>query len=327
MAAPMSAAEKSRFDRPPQRLLDRLRTYEPRLHKGVKPEHARAFASVAAELGLVLLLRATNEASLPYMGMTCYTAKPIDCKPKTCDRDVVVGPQLVECAGLVADPTVVGRQAYGSDKIKEALDTWRSFEHSMHRRTLGNGVTVYERADCKGFYAVDIAPASTLQRHHGCLLVSDQAVPSDFDPRKSHSRTWIRRHMCYIHGDYDLYGVIDGHAAAKAGDDKLWQMDTYNQPLLGQKHFVTAQSGAAREALNDALGCDLIKHGEQSAWQYKNEADDVFIFFPNGQVMVALAEAFSRPGREMAAWFEDMYRYVFKAAYVDRPRVSARALR
>ncbi len=327
MPAPMSAAEKARFDRPPQRLLDKLRPYQPRLHKGVKPEHARVFASVAASLKLALLLRATNEASLPYMGVPGYSAKPIDCKPKTCDRNVAIGQQPVDCAGLVADPTIVGRQAYGSDKLKEAIETWQGFELSMHRRSMGNGVTLYERADHKGFYAVDIAPPGTLHRHHGCLLVSDHAPPSDFDPRKSHIRTWIGRHMSYVHGDYDLYGVLDGNAAAEAGDDKLQQVDVRNQPLLGQKHFVTALSQKAAQALNAGLGTELVKHGEQSAWKFKQEADDVFIFFPNGEVMVALAEAFKQPEREMAAWFEDLYRYVFKTAYDGRERVSERALR
>ena len=327
MAAPMSAAEKGRFERPPQKLLDRLRPYQPRLHGGVKPEHARAFAEVASSLQLALLLRATNEASLPFMGVAGYTAKPIDCKPKTCDGNVNIGQQPVDCAGLVADPHIVGRQAYGSDKVRDALETWKGFELSMHARKLGPGVTIYERAEQRGFYAVDIAPPSTQQRRHGCLLVSDHLPPADFDPRKSHIRTWIGRHMSYVHGDYDLYGVIDGQAGSEAGSDKLLQVHAQNKPLLGQKHFITPLSLKAAQALNRAMGLELVKHGEQSAWQFKKEADDVFIFFPNGEVMVALAEAFQQPEREMAGFFEDLYRYVFKIAYAGRERVSERALR
>lgn len=327
MPAPMSAAEKGRFETPPQGLLNRLKPFDYRRDTGIKPAHVRIFGDVAGRLNVTLLLRATNPASVRYMGQARYAAKPIDCKAKTADEDVALGDQPVDCAGLVADPNVVGRRAYKSRKWQKALDSWQQFEASMHKRQLGNGVVVYERAEHRGFYTVDIAPPGSLDRHHGCLLVSDHAPPADFDPRKSHSRQWMSRHMGYVHGDYDLYGVIDHAAIAEAATaaDPLHLEAVRQARLLGQPHAVGPQSLRVVAALNDALQCDLVKHAEQSAYEFTDS--DVYLFFPSGLVSVVLERDFKQPGREMPGWFEDLYRYVFRTGYAGRERVSERALR
>lgn len=327
MSAPLSAAEKARFDTPPQDLMRKLRPFDFGRHQGIKPAHVKAFLEVAARLNVTLLLRATNPASIAYMEKNGYAPKPIDCKPKTCDLDIVIGSQPVDCAGLVADPHVVGAKAYKGSKLPAALECWASFEAAMHKRSLGPGVTIYERAEQRGFYAVDLAPPDSANRHHGCLLVSELPAPPDFDTRKSHSRQWMRRHMGYVHGDYDLYGVIDNDAAAAAAatGERLAQQQVRNAPLLGQTQFVSARTHEAVQALNGWFHADLVQHGEQSAWKYS--ADDVYVFFPSGAACVVLQHDFKAPGREMPAWFEDLYRYVFKTAYAGRDRVSGRALR
>lgn len=327
MTAPMSAAESGRFDRPPEKLLRHLQPFDFARHHGIKAAHVAVFEYVAAQLNVALLLRATNTASLPYMEVGGYTAKPIDCKAKTADRDVVAGLQPVECAGLVADPSVVGGQAYKGGKLQKAIDSWRDFESAMHVRRLGNGVIVYERADRKGFYAVDMAEPDTTRRHHGCLMVSEQSPPADFDPRKSHIRAWMRRHMNYVHGDYDLYGAIDLDAAAQAaaGNERLYQELVQKSKLLGQPHYIGPKSLEVVKALNECFDAELVKHGEQSAYAFT--ADDVYLFYPVGKPMVVLQSGFAQPGREMPGWFEDLYRYVFKTGYLGRERVSERALR
>lgn len=327
MAAPLSNAEKARFDRPPEVLLSRLRPFDFAEHQGIKAAHVRVFSGVARRRDVTLLLRSTNRASLPYMERAGYTAKPIDCKAKTADQDVVLGQAIVESAGLVADPSIVGRQAFGGKKLQKALDSWQSFEASMHKRRLANGVVVYERAERQGFYAVDIGEPDTLRRHHGCLMLSEHAAPPDFDPRKSHIRQWMARHMSYVHGDYDLYGVIDNDAAAQAaaGDERLYEEAVRKMKLLGQPHYVSALSLEVVQLLNDGFAAELVKHGEQSAYDFS--ADDVYLFFPSGDVRVVLERDFKQPAREMPGWFEDLYRYVFKTAYLGRERQSPRATR
>lgn len=327
MNTPMSAAEQGRFVTPPASLLAKLRPFDYARHAGIKAAHVKVFAEVCARLDVTLLLRATNPRSLPYMEQRRYAAKPIDCKAKTADQDVQAGAHWIECAGLVADPHVVGAQAFGSHKIAKAEESWRAFEDTMRRRRLGNGVVVYERAERKGFYAVDIAPPSTLSRHHGCLLVSDQSPPADFDPRKSHTRAWIERHMRYLHGDYDLYGIIDNAAAAAAAASaqKMHEEAVQKMRLLGQGNFVGARSLEVQQALNDCFDDELVKHGEQSA--YEHTASDVYVFFASGAVLVVLESDFKRAASEMPAWFEDLYRYVFKTGYLGRERISPRATR
>lgn len=278
----MSAAEQGRFVTPPASLLARLSPFDYGRHHGVKGAHVKVFSEVCLRLDVTLLLRATNPRSIAYMHQRGYAAKPIDCKAKTADRDVPQGRQWIECGGLVADPHVVGVQAFGSKKLKKALESWKSFEDSLRKRRLGNGVVVYERAEHKGFYAVDIAEASTLNRHHGCLMVSDQSPPADFDPRKSHIRTWMARHMRYLHGDYDLYGVIDNAAAAAAaaGPGKVHEEAVRKIRLLGHDNYVSSLSLQVQQALNEGFSDELVKHGEQSA--YEHTASDVYLFLASG---------------------------------------------
>lgn len=327
MPPPMSAAEKGRFVTPPQGLLGRLKPFDFRRDTGIKAAHVAVFKDVASRLNVTLLLRATNPASLRHMEKTGYAAKPIDCKAKTADLDAPQDGQPVDCAGLVADPGVVGRQAFRSGKWNQVLESWQAFESSMRRRRLESGVTVYERAECKGFYAVDLAPPGTLQRHHGCLLVSDHPPPADFDPRKRHVRQWMSRHMSYVHGDYDLYGIIDHDAiaAGSTGSDPLHKELVRDGRLLGQAHAVGPRSLQVLAALNACFQADLVKHAEQSAYAFTDS--DVYVFFAGGPVSVVLARDFGHAGREMPGWFEDLYRYVFKTGYAGRDRVSERALR
>lgn len=138
------AAEQGRLVTPPRRLLDKLRALDLAEAKpGIRACDVAAFTKVARLTNTAILLRATNPKSLRFIGDKRYVAKPCDCKAKTATADDIVYGQIVECGGLVADPT---------------------------------------RLSGKGFFAVDTAPPDTLRRHHGCLLVTEQDMPKDFDP-------------------------------------------------------------------------------------------------------------------------------------------------
>jgi hypothetical protein len=322
MSQPLSAAERGRFVTPPADLLGKLRPFDFAIDRGIRPSHVRAFQQVCRDFDLTLLLRATNPASVPYMEHKGYVAKPIDCKAKTADVDVALGDQWSECGGLVADPSVVGGNAFGGKKLEKAERAWHSFTAAMHRRKLGGGVVIWERAERQGFYAVDTAAPHVLRRHHGCLMVSDQPAPPDFDPAKTHIRAWMARHMAYLHGDYDLYGIIDNAAAqAAAGQGEVNPLAVGRRQLLGQVNFVTEHSTAVQERLNQLIGADMVLHGEQSA--YEHAASDVYLFFASGAAMVVAESQFKRAAQEMPAWFESLYRYVFKTGYLGQTSLVA----
>jgi hypothetical protein len=62
----------------------------------IRPGDKDVFAAAAIEVGVYILVRGTNEASLKYIPDPLVIPKPIDCKAKTADQG--------NSAGLVVDP-------------------------------------------------------------------------------------------------------------------------------------------------------------------------------------------------------------------------------
>jgi hypothetical protein len=307
---------------PPRRLLDRLKPFDYGARKlGIRAGDVRAFLGVAEATQTVILLRSTNPASLQYIDATGYTPKPIDCKAKTAKENYWLDGYAVECAGLVADPNIVGSQAYDADKssMDGPLKEWGHFLRSQQAVDIKPGVRVYVRRQGRGFFAVDTAPPSLVNRHHGCLMFSAQDVPRDFDPASSHTRAWIRRHMAYIHGDYDLYGIADFSSDVVRDGRGVNRQAVGKEAMLGQTNYVTARSSELREMLNNAIGCEMVQHGEQVAYSYS--ADDIYVFMPTNAVYV-IDKAMSED--EMKGMMFDLFHYVFKTEVGDTAeRVAA----
>ena len=297
-------AERGRLMRPPQRLLDKLQPFAFSDAKvGLRRSDVAAFSAVAALTDTIILLRATNPDSVPYIGVKGYTAKPIDCKAKTAKSNDLVDGHVVECAGLVVDPRLLSPKVFdgGDDKVAKA---WQGFVRDHPRIKVNGGAEVYSRKTVKGFYAVDTARPSTAQRHYGCMMLSSQDVPNDFDPARSHTRAWMQRNMAYIHGDYDLYGIIDAPAIDRQrGVNVLHVME---EPLLGAKNKFTERTHEVQDYLNAAIGCDMVHHGEQVAEEFT--AGKIYVFDLNGGKWV-IQEGVSE--REMVGMLTDLFRYVF----------------
>jgi hypothetical protein len=306
-----AASERGRYITPPSHLTGKMHHFDYRKHAGIKSSHVWAFTETCRVLNVVVLVRATNPSSIQWMEKKGYAAKPIDCKAKTADISIDVNGSWVECAGLVVSPVVLGHKVFGK-KLEKAEKAWRDFQKGLLSRKLENGTQVFLRHERKGFYAVDTDPYSS---HFGCLVVSEQMPPNDFDPSKSHIRKWMGINMSYLHGDYDLYGIIDNSEAAAMTPGKVHVADIYQGSLLGQKSFTTALSKEVEQNLNLLMGAEMVKHGEQSA--YEHIASDVYIFYPSGNIQVVLESQFKH-SVEMENYFQDVYRYVFKTAYRDQ---------
>ncbi len=297
-----AAAERGRLITPPQRLLDKLRPLSPDdPGLGMRGCDVKVFSSVAGATATVILVRATNTRSLPYIGLKGYSAKAIDCKPKTAKTDEFVDGCVVDCAGLVVDPTMLPKVF--RDEGKKARDCWEKFTDDTHRVKVKDGVHVYLRSGGKGFYAVDTAKPSTLRRHHGCLMISQQDVPADFDPAASHTRAWMDRHMTYIHGDYDLYGVLEAPSGPRTEVNK---QHVQTRKEFGIENRFTARTGIVKQAVNDLIGREMVQHGEQAALEFM--ADDIYVFTPHGKPQVI---AKGRSEKEMAGMMSDLFRYAF----------------
>lgn len=249
---------------------------------GIRREDIAVFVAAAQVFDHIISVRATNTQSLRYIGQKMFTPKPIDCKPKTSDLGVyvpAVGLQ-VDCAGLVVDPTVVGNAAFKGKKFDKVCESWTGFlkdksgEEQMKK--------VFRRRESKGFYAVDTYKQS---KYFGCLMLSDQDVPArDFNLAVAEWQEFKRIHMCYIHGDYDLYGLIDVAKIERvvygsAGRDKV-SPDLIKGRLHGVPHIFTEQFSQIQAFLNGGIGAEMIQHASQD--NVAHQDDELYVFYPFG---------------------------------------------
>jgi hypothetical protein len=116
-------------------------------------------------------------------------------------------------------------------------------------------------------YQVDTEPRS---KHYGCLKLQGS----------------------YIHGDYDLYDIIDITQAHR----NLAAEET----LLGQPHRRGAKVLPVQEFINSRIGSPMIQHGGEA--QYADHSEQsIDAFGPNGEDVTILNE-FSVRG-----WYETRF--------------------
>lgn len=316
------AAERDRMKRPPQRLLDRLEPFSfSQRGLGIRAEDAQAFSAVAVMTECAILVRSTNPRSLRYIGVKGYVPKPIDCKAKTAKQDGTKGRCWLDCAGLVVDPGLVGDLVFDG-KHAQARKEWAAFIGANRPCRLGNGVEIFRRADGKGFYAVDLADPDVAGSRHGCLLVSRQEAPADFDTRSRHSRRWIERHMSYLHGDYDLFAILDQGDFDR--DQGPRQSHVRSEQVMGTENRFTGRTHEIQQLLNSAIGCDMVQHGEQAALSLS--VDDIYVFDSFGgkwllrEPMYDGAHADANRSAQMKGALADLLRYVYATELVRPPR-------
>jgi hypothetical protein len=248
----------------------------------IRRSDIEAFAAIALAADHIICVRATNRNALAYIGRRGYAPKPIDCKPKTSDYDIYLtstGTQL-KCGGLVVDPTRLTGRVYASDeKQHKAKREWAKFATS--RLELDTEQPIFLRTG-GGFFAVDIDKRS---KHYGCLMLSEQNLPD----RRFHTavegyRDFVRKHMSYIHSDYDLYGLIDvakvEQAIRRGGKLEVIYDEIKRNVVRGQKHFYTDDWKRIRNMLNPAIGCNMIQHGPQD--DASHDTTDMYVFYPDG---------------------------------------------
>jgi hypothetical protein len=249
----------------------------------IRREDIVVFEAAARSFDHIISVRATNARTLCYIGQKSFTPKPIDCKPKTADAGAfvrAVGTQ-VDCAGLVVDPTIVGSSAFKSDKKKvDARSAWESFLKDKSEDEIAR--KVFRRRESKGFYAVDTYKQS---KYFGCLMLANQDVPArEFNLNVAGWQEFKRTCMCYIHGDYDLYGLIDVEKTeatlhASRGRDRH-SPGVIKERLHGMPHFYTERFPEIKAFLNAGIGAEMIQHAAQDL-RYHHK-DELYVFYPTG---------------------------------------------
>jgi hypothetical protein len=114
----------------------------------------------------------------------------------------------------------------------------------------------------------------------------------------------MQRHMRYVHGDYDLYGIVDASAIDRKRGVNVQYVQ--HEIIFDIENLFTHSTHDVQLKLNAAIGCDMVQHGEQVA--YKFSADKIYVFAPDGGKWVV------RQGvsdKEMPGMLSDLFRYVF----------------
>ena len=271
---------------------------------GIRREDVNVIKATARAFNHIILVRDTNFSSLQYIGNKNFYPKPMDCKVKTADSDVFIPFAsrniFSKTAGLVVDPTIVGSKAFKDSKYEKVIEAWNDF---LKDKTPDEKKTkIFRRkGTSSGFFAVDLNINSD---YYGCLMISRS---SDIERRIVEGRTiatnegsrkfdetamqansawrsanvWddnihdYKTRMQYIHGDYDLYALLNLDNINQA---------TITESLNGTENFCSEMFSEIQDFLNRGIGCPMIHHGDQ--FRYKHQGDKLYAFYPTGDVYV-----------------------------------------
>ena len=259
----------------------------------IRRQDVEAFRDAAQRFGCHLLVRRTNPASLQYIGRSGYVPKPIDCKPKTADQNVIQpSGQIVRCAGLVVDPTRPGfDKAFRGGKHGKALKAWREFaaKHGLGGADLysgkayldgysigASGEAVRFTVDRGGIWAIQPEPDHT---HYGCLMFCPFQLSAPFpsDARAAIAALVSRPTSVYVHGDYDLFAVVPAD---------MPEVKSVKQAILfGVENSYGQRWREIAEYLNRRIGAPMVQHGaEDSSDMETGEEEHVDVFWAGGDV-------------------------------------------
>jgi hypothetical protein len=221
----------------------------------MRDEDSEVFAEAARWFEVYILVRATNKHSLPYMDKKGYSAKRLDCKAKTADFDVILNGKIYKTAGLVTDPNIVGFAAYNGGKHAKAVEEWAKFAPRVAANIYdASGRPTKTYYPSGGLYGVQMNPE---HKHYGCVMFSSSSLISA---------------ATYIHGDYDLYAIVDKDSP----HDTVFVSET----RLGEKHVRGKELLDVQMYVNRRFGRPLVLHGDQE--KYSAHTDEpLYAFFPD----------------------------------------------
>lgn len=225
---------------------------------GMRARDVPVFQAAAVQKKVWILVRATNPKSLEYVGRKGYTPKPVDCKPKTADAPGH------DAMGLVADPFVIP-DAFKPGKRIKAQELWR-----RNARFLKLPLP-------KGLRALPDLKTKKLAAANNVVLPSPPRMGYAVDPDPGPRFGCLRLNGDYLHGDYDLYDIVD----VKSPQFHEGIVGVLN----GTMHIAIPRLDELRKYLNQKIGAPMIQHGGEA--QLLDHSDqEIYLFTPAGEVKV-----------------------------------------
>ncbi|HYN77464.1 MAG TPA: hypothetical protein VES73_06705, partial [Lamprocystis sp. (in: g-proteobacteria)] len=106
--------------------------------------------------------------------------------------------------------------------------------------------------------------------HYGCLMFCpfqiEQPFPAD-DPQAL-TPLVMRKTNCFLHGDYDLYGIVSADAPERT--------TVVYGIQHGVKNLYSERFAEIRDFLNRSIGVPMIQHGPQENIEHADDHLDVF---------------------------------------------------
>lgn len=229
----------------------------------VHPDHLQFFLNTAAKLHCEILVRKTGKMAISWIGKSGFTGKAADMKAKTADVDY----DARAVAGLVCSP-VERPQVFSTERLAKAWKEWGKSEHLVTVPKFNRGFddTVLPRG-CRTPYMLQNNPDHP---YYGAVARVDMGL--------------LRPH--YVHGDYDLYDIIDtrggkltakhfepskatpGYLVPTVTHSGMSRKDIENARV---KNFESELSFRVATEINvaiamsggDILGALMVNHGEQ----------------------------------------------------------------
>lgn len=239
---------------------------------GIRRVDVGVFQAAARAFDHIILVRATTFASLQYIGNKNMYPKPMDCKAKTADNNVYIHYStsrsiFSKTAGLVVDPTIVGAKAFEDAKYDKVMEAWHAFLKDKTPDEIKCGI--FRRRGNSGSYAVDL---NTNSHYYGCLMISNHNdVVALTNATNDGTYKFDETGMQYIHGDYDLYALLDV--------DDINEL-TLTEWINGQENFCSKKFNAIKEFINNGIGSPMVQHGDQ--FRIKHQSDKLYAFYPTG---------------------------------------------
>lgn len=234
--------------------------------------HLPVFSAAARLYNVHILVRRTNLMSLQYIGKPGFSPKRLDCKAKTADLDYT-HPQFgpMRTAGLVVDPHVTGQQVYKSaGKYAEALKEWGKIGAHLVVELATPEAQRRPLYFTKGRnYFVELNPQSG---RYGCV--------------KFH--TYLSTAATYVHGDFDLYGIVRADDPARNVAVGEFMLATPDEVKAGNaNHFRSPELLDVQTFVNSRIGAPMILHGAQEGYKDHHSDEAIDIFHPDGTITAA----------------------------------------
>ena len=237
-------------------------SFQNNITKHMRSQDIQAFQMAAKLHKAYVLVRRTNEQSIKYIGKPKYVPKRLDCKFKTADKSFYhsgIGKYL-SVGGLVVNPMQ-------DEEFKLAFKKSSKYQVSVEKWNEGKEKVAVLNREAReqlrylpegAMYIVDTDVGS---KHYGCVMFS---------------QTSVLRAASYLHGDYDLYGIVpvkNPQLNVAVHEERFDEKHVRGKLFFDVQHFV-----------NNRIGVPMILHGSHEKFSAHKE-DTLDVFFPDGKTV------------------------------------------